>query len=302
MNQHGDCERRPSGKNLSSSEKDSDSVAVDEKRVSDLSEAEIEDWYRSNLHAPAWESIPLEHCPDGEKLWAAATHQLSGNEMREVIDHAAECPVCAGDLYVAREVAGEAGAIPSVDAPLRPSVRERLEVVRWRFEDLFDRLWNLPNKWIDTFLKAVSDFLERLRGIMPREAVPVATALALVVASVWLQFTPRSLSHQWEDSIQAPRGLASSAPEFIGQEERRISRENFSLSWRGPDDARYTLLLLTEEYDLLAERKNLTIRGVDLEREVFEGTPPGTVLLCVLEADLVDGSELRSKNHRVILE
>jgi len=56
------------------------------------------------LFAKAFETgVPTDDCPTAERLLEAYHRQLDQDEMNEVVDHIAICPVCAEAWRLARQ-------------------------------------------------------------------------------------------------------------------------------------------------------------------------------------------------------
>lgn len=70
--------------------------------------------------ARAAEEPPGESCPDPERIWRAAQGEVSGEELRSLLDHGAACGACAQAWQLARELSGAPGSTETAHPRRRP--------------------------------------------------------------------------------------------------------------------------------------------------------------------------------------
>lgn len=134
--------------------------------------------------------------------------------------------------------------------------------------------------------------------VVPARRLVAAAALVVAVLGasglyLWRQTAEREPVYR----VEPPRAVESLVPEG-----EPLSRADPRLRWSGLDGAAYSLVVTSEQLEVLAQAEGLTESEYRLPGPVVAGLAPGTVLLWHVAAVLPDGARVSSKTFRVRIE
>ena len=124
-------------------------------------------------------------------------------------------------------------------------------------------------------------------------------AAAMLVAALVIQFR-----------VSAPDPLIVS-PEYRAPVEETVHSEldgvvldrvDCSLSWSGPEEATYDILIATEDFQILHQETGLTERSFRIPAQALESIPSGGAIVWQVEAVLADGTRIPSRTFRVTIK
>jgi len=207
-------------------------------------------------------------CPDPDRIWEALQGGLDPKEVMAIVQHTADCPVCAQAWRLAKDMgAMQAEAEPE---PVRPA-----EVVR-------------PSGWSRIF------DLWRLRPLAL--AAGLAGLLVLGAGAVWL----------WPDRGRQgmqTRDLPGDAIRSLIPEEQALPKTACLLKWTpGPAGTRYTVRVSTEKFEQISLVEGLEAAEYLVPTAALEKLKPGARLLWQVQAFPPKGGRQISGTFFVTLE
>jgi len=81
-----------------------------------------------------------------------------------------------------------------------------------------------------------------------------------------------------------------------------LGRDDCTLSWTGPDEATYNILIATEDFQVLHREHGLTARSFTIPSQALQDTPSGGVIVWQVEVVLVDGTRKPSRTFRLTIK
>jgi len=81
-----------------------------------------------------------------------------------------------------------------------------------------------------------------------------------------------------------------------------LERDDCTLSWTGPDEATYNILIATEDFQVLHREYGWTARSFIIPSQALQDTPSGGVIVWQVEAVLPDGTRKPSRTFRVTVK
>ncbi len=233
-----------------------------------------DDWLAAALRSG--EADPQRHgeCPSSDRIWSAVHLELPTTERLQVIDHVAECPVCAESWQLAMQLgAGAASAraehpsssLAALTAPGEPGA-------------------------VGTSARAEhpsTSFAEVVR----RAYRPLAAVAALLVLAVGITYMIRTPE---PSDVPGQRGV----PRIL--EDGVLPKDDFRLRWTaGPDGSRYDVVLTTVDLQPVAEARGLQTPEYRVPPERLAAVTAGTPLLFRVVAHTPDGTRLSSRTVQV---
>lgn len=232
-----------------------------------MSEPRRDERWRSAF-AAHHEDLAGEEHPSPEALWALAAGEMVAPESRRVVDHVSRCPACAEDLRATRDLVAQSGVASSVasDAARRRSPMQEAAV---------------PKR--------------------ARRAVPSSWAQGLAVAAVLVLAVTGWLWTSRDSGTTMRQGGQPEVRSLV--EDVELARTAAVLRWTLPeelaaDEARYDVVVTTEDLVPIAEARSLTEPELRLPPEDLANLRRGAVLLWRVEAALPDGTRVSSPAFR----
>ncbi len=244
------------------------------------------------LASPQWEQADLDRCPVGERIYQAACGRLKPAELAEIVDHVAECAVCAHELRAARQIAEDLGEIPPhsandpnpvppiPDVPPDPSLLEGMRAIPTSV---------IP--WIGVPTKS---------GGYAVAWRPLATA-AVLTAVVSRAVIPAP-APTWPGLVQYRSGESAPIVHLLVPDGQSLPRDRFELRWQGLAAARYDVRVMTTDLEEVAVGTDLGTAELLLEEDDLKCLEAGTMLLWQVDAYLPDGGRVPSVTYQVRLE
>jgi hypothetical protein len=255
---------------------------------------------------PAPASAPT--CPEPDELWAASRGESAPERVAELVDHAAACPACARELWLALAVdeevpdeAAPAGAVTRGPGTASPRADERDDP---RLAGSVER-----GPWADGTTRAGSAHGRQVahpagptRRPAPRErrlplglTAAVAAILLVVVAASWWLRDPSTTTPT--EVYRAP----AAAPTIESQlpAGATLPRNDFVLQWSSPDYAAlYTVEVADRELNVLFTAEEIPETELRVPPAALGDLPAGATVLWRVDALLPDATRIASPTFR----
>lgn len=220
-----------------------------------------------------------ETCLDPKRIWAMVRGELAAREVGTVADHAGRCLACAREIRAAQTMAQELGEaperLPDPAILLRPILVARIN--KWLV-------------WLGTPALVATSLLFVVRGHEPGGTAQ--GNLAKTAAPI----SPPA-------AARAPETGEPASVELLVADGTTLPRDRFLLHWRGLEDARYDVTLMTEaEYELVLSETELDAPELLVPEQTLAKLEAGTGLQWQVVAHLPGGGRLRSPTYRVRLQ
>ena len=231
--------------------------------------------FATNVTANAGEAT--ESCPEAERFWAAVHGELPADEVRQMATHTATCTSCAEAWRLALHLGEEAGTLPSIEEGTASTAEATTE--KPTTEKPQGRVLSMAHRF--------------RRQLAPLAGLAAAAALLLMVA-LPDQTPPDGPPEYRQGEEEAIRSLLA--------EQEPQPRGALRLRWSGPEGARYSLLVTTQDLTVIAEVTDLENTEYLVPEASLASVAAGTTLLWQVEATLPDGSHQNSTSFEVRLE